>query len=906
MSLTSALNTALSGLAVNQKALSVISQNIANANTVGYTRKVVDQSSIIIPGQGGSGVRIDGISRKVDDYLARAVRDSLGATAQAGVTKDYMGRLQIYLGEPGAANSLDSQIQSFFSAVQALAETPERTSYQSQAVSTANAMARDISGLASATQDLRFQADQDISNGLTAFNESIKKLSVLNSAIAQASALGTGTADLLDKRDTLLNDVCSFMDAQISLQPDGRAFVYTRSGANILNEQTYQMEYSPLKGPTDLTSGATINPINIRRMYDNGDKGPIVGTLTSASDKNGVIDSSQVDGGTLRGLLDIRDTNMTQFLTQLDQLASSVRDTFNALHNQGSGFPGASNYTAEREMLSDDYTGMSGKVQIALLNADGTPAGSPYANETGGMRPLTIDFSKLDGGQGDGKPTLQSIIDEINNYYGTPSNKVSLGNLNQIELASKSFNVPGVPPTFSFDFDLENISGTQSQFFVTDVTVKDDTGTDITNVTSTQPQFALDNANTYTTVAGSNVVTIGTPTAPSVKVGDWVNLPDPGGSVNGIAGVALTGYFQVQAVTPSGFTINTNSATAATGGIVSAGGLSAMPVYDKIESGDHSRTGENGILTANLGGNPSSLYYDITATMGVVQPDGTVKTGTITYHVLRDNNLLNERWGGSSTTGAATLTVPNKGKATIRATLVDADGKEIPEVNGTLGSRGFLKIASTSGDAYVAFTDLDSKEIGLSGQKEASNRGFFHYMGLNNFFTSNTATDTGEETKDSGLNFKVEQRLIDHPSYMTTGKLRQSNQPPTSSTLPPVYTYERDQGDNSLVQQMANINNVAITYKSAGGLPPATMTLSNYAGEMIGYMSDLSTNAQNTLTNKQTLNDGLTKRADSISGVNLDQELADTIIYQNAYTASARIITITNQLFDSLLQTFGG
>ena len=604
MSLSSALTTAISGLAVNQKALSVISQNIANANTVGYTRKVVDQSSIVLDGNRGAGVKIDGVSRKVDEYLNRSVRSAQGSAAKADVVQDYMSRLQIYLGEPGQNNSVDSHINNFFSALQSLAETPERTSFQSQAIATGGQMAQDVSGLANAAQGLRYQADQDISNGITKFNETLKKLSVVNSAVAQANALGNGTAELLDKRDTLLTDISKFMDAQILVQPDGRAFIYTKNGQNLLNEQTYQLEYGALKGADDLTQNAQIQPINVRRVYDTGNLGPIVGTLSSASDESGVVDSSSIDGGTLKGLLEIRDTTMPKFLKQLDQLASTVRDSFNAIHNQGSGFPGATSYTAERAMLPDDYTGISGKVQFAVLNADGTPVASPYPNETNGLAPLTLDFDTLDAGYGNGRPTLQSIIDEFNNYYGSPSNKASLGNLNQIELASSSNNIPGVPPQFTFDFATQNISGTQAQFFVTDVTVKDDTGTDITNVTTTQPQFALDNSTTYATTLNSNVVSVGTAGPNNLKVGDWVYLPDPGTAVNGIPAVAMTGYFQVQSSSAGSFTINLSGSLAASTGTQGVGGLAGMPVYDKVESGDNTRTGANGKLTADFSANP--------------------------------------------------------------------------------------------------------------------------------------------------------------------------------------------------------------------------------------------------------------------------------------------------------------
>ena len=68
MSLSFALSNALSGLQANQAALSVISSNVSNANTEGYTRKIIQQTSIVLNGQ-GAGVNIDSVVRRVDDRL---------------------------------------------------------------------------------------------------------------------------------------------------------------------------------------------------------------------------------------------------------------------------------------------------------------------------------------------------------------------------------------------------------------------------------------------------------------------------------------------------------------------------------------------------------------------------------------------------------------------------------------------------------------------------------------------------------------------------------------------------------------------------------------------------------------------------------------------------------------------
>ena len=154
MSLSLALNNALSGLRVNQASLSVLSNNIANANTEGYSKQYVDQSQVILDGV-GSGVRIDDITRKIDKYLDRSIQREMSNVGAASRVAEYYERVQILMGEPGQANSIDEYVESFFNSLQALSETPDRTSFKTTVAGTADTLARELSGLARALEDLR-------------------------------------------------------------------------------------------------------------------------------------------------------------------------------------------------------------------------------------------------------------------------------------------------------------------------------------------------------------------------------------------------------------------------------------------------------------------------------------------------------------------------------------------------------------------------------------------------------------------------------------------------------------------------------------------------------------------------------------------------------------------------------
>ena len=77
MSLNIALYNAVTGLQLNQRALDITSQNVANVNTEGYSRKIIEQQAMVIDGQ-GAGVKIAAITRRVDEFLLKDMRETLG------------------------------------------------------------------------------------------------------------------------------------------------------------------------------------------------------------------------------------------------------------------------------------------------------------------------------------------------------------------------------------------------------------------------------------------------------------------------------------------------------------------------------------------------------------------------------------------------------------------------------------------------------------------------------------------------------------------------------------------------------------------------------------------------------------------------------------------------------------
>jgi flagellar hook-associated protein 1 FlgK len=452
--LTGALNNALTGINVTQQQLAVVSQNIANVNTVGYSRKIANLQAQYLAGD-GAGASIASIGRRVDDFLVSNIRVQTSVVGRTGLVSDYMDRTQLLFGNPGIGNAINSYITNVFNTLQSLSQTPEDSSLKAATVQNAVSMAQQISQLAQKLQDLRYQADQDLSSAVPIINNSIRQVDLLNNVIAQNEALGRPVSELKDQRDQFLKEIAQYIDIQTYTRSNGSISVSTGS-VSLLDENVYQLQYGAVGSVASLIDDVPLSPL---RVYRSDAEGNLVGTpvvlVTGAASAQV---STSLSSGKIKGILDIRDRQIPNMLAQLDVLAANLRDEFNAIHNKGSGFPGAYSYTGSRAVAGTDVREWSGKARIAVLDSNGQPVSSGYANQLNGFPPLLIDFSTLNGGDGAGRPSVQSIIDEINSYFGVPQKKVDLGNLNNIQIASNNKRVPGSPPLFSFDLDLQNLA----------------------------------------------------------------------------------------------------------------------------------------------------------------------------------------------------------------------------------------------------------------------------------------------------------------------------------------------------------------------------------------------------------------------------------------------------------------
>ncbi len=443
MSLGLALINNVSGLRINQEALSQVSNNITNANTENYTRREITQSANIVDGE-VAGVRLDEVRRVVDNYLTQNARRQIAPSEQSAIKDTYYKRIELFFGQPGEDNGLNAVTDNFFGALGDFANAPELSYNRSNAVEAAINLENSISGLAQQMEQMRLDIDGEISSTVSEINSKIERLQSINLDIVEARRNNANTTASLDERDSTLMELSGLIDVSVVYASDGTVDLFLPRADLLNGSQRYELTYAPISTFSALISGSTISQISAVPVNDDGtiDENGFRATLYPAS--NDTTSQPLFTSGKLMGLLEMRDDELPQLIAQLDRFAGGLRDAYNAIHNDGVGYPPANSLTGTRLVSSTDTHSFSGSFQLAVLNEDGTPALGSYGDGAP-INPLTLNLSEMySGSSGAGNVTLGTIIDAINEYYGPPGAKATLGPLDDIKLNLVSSNVDTV------------------------------------------------------------------------------------------------------------------------------------------------------------------------------------------------------------------------------------------------------------------------------------------------------------------------------------------------------------------------------------------------------------------------------------------------------------------------------
>jgi len=368
--ITQALRTAQSGLLVNQQALNTVSNNIANVNTPGYSKKVVNFENVAVAGV-PAGVKISSVMRQLDEGLLKTLRIENGELATFTGKEDTYQRLQELFGAPGENTSISHLLEKFGEASELLAVNPDQTLEAAEFVRRAEDLIVKIQGMSESIQDLRLQADQKITDVVSQINTITSKIDQLNDDIISNSTVSRDVTDLRDQRDLELDKLSKLVDIRYFYRSDGDVVVFTSGGRTLVDTVPPVLSHV---GAASLTPTSTHAEGDINGIY--------VGTAIESNDM-----TDEVREGELKALIDLRDTVLTDLQSQLDELTAELRDSVNQVHNRGTSFPGVQSATGTRNFIKPgtqtiklDNTNGVDDVAIILFDSTGDQSAATTLN----------------------------------------------------------------------------------------------------------------------------------------------------------------------------------------------------------------------------------------------------------------------------------------------------------------------------------------------------------------------------------------------------------------------------------------------------------------------------------------------------------------------------------------------
>ncbi|MEN3346802.1 MAG: flagellar hook-associated protein 1 [Bradyrhizobium sp.] len=412
MGLSQALSTAMSGLRATQASLSLVSSNVANAETPGYVRKTLNQVAGTT-GEFGSSVQIAGVNRQLDDFLQAQLRTETSGASYADVRSDFLTNLQGVYGNPDSTGTIEDAYNKFLTALQGLQTSPESQSARISAVNAAQSLAQQLNATSQGIQTLRANAEAGISDSVSSANNAMQQIARINVQLQAA----TGTSDastgaLLDQRDRYITQLSQLMDIRTVTNSQNQVTVFTNSGVQLVGSEAATLSFNA-QGTMTPNALANADPTK-----------STVGTITINFPHGGsydMVSTNSIRSGKIAAYLELRDKTLVQAQTQIDQFAASMssalsdKTTAGAAATAGaqSGFDldlsGLQSGNTIHLTYKDNTTGITHNLSIVRVD---DPSVLPLSNTTT-VDPkdevLGIDFS---GG-------MSSVLAQLNGALGT-------------------------------------------------------------------------------------------------------------------------------------------------------------------------------------------------------------------------------------------------------------------------------------------------------------------------------------------------------------------------------------------------------------------------------------------------------------------------------------------------------
>ncbi|MCU0633260.1 MAG: flagellar hook-associated protein FlgK [Gemmatimonadaceae bacterium] len=309
-------------LLTQQRALQVVSQNIANAETPGYSRQeavLTANTPVRFPwGNLGTGVSIVDIARRRDQLLDTAYRDNEGRAAGADSRRSLLAGIENIFGEP-SDRGMSTALDQFWSSWSDLAANPSSSAARNVVQQRGRQVGQLFNAYDRQLTSMRDQAIARVTNTVTQVNDLAAQVADLNGRILASEAGGQTAGDLRDARDLAIDSLSTLIGASAVPNADGTLSVTIANAT--------------------LVDNTTVRPITVQFEQPPAPPALVPADLDLQLRLGTSADPLPPVGGQLGATMTVINSDIPDMRTRLDALASAIAREVNTLHRTGFTFP---------------------------------------------------------------------------------------------------------------------------------------------------------------------------------------------------------------------------------------------------------------------------------------------------------------------------------------------------------------------------------------------------------------------------------------------------------------------------------------------------------------------------------------------------------------------------------------
>jgi flagellar hook-associated protein 1 len=371
-SLSSALSSAVQSLGADTSALEVTNNNIANANTPGYSRQVPVFQEAAPTEEGnlsvGNGVVLEGFQSVRDQLVTSQIQQE--TQAQGGANAQLASLQQIQPTFTTSTQDIGTQMSALFASLSSLSTDPTSSASRQGVLAAGQNLAQAFNTtsntLTAQQAGLNTQVTQDVSQ----INQITQQIAALNPQIAELSAAGQDGGTLQDQQNQLVLNLSALTNVSVTQTPNGETLSTGNGTPLVEGSQSFALH---------TTTGST--------------------GMQQVMDQNGANITSSLTSGDLGGSIQTRDQTISGLLTSLDTLANQFGTAFNAAQAKGfdqNGKAGGNFFT-----VPSTIAGSAASIRMAITNPTAIAASSDGgAGSNGNLANLSaVQTAALPAGQ---------------------------------------------------------------------------------------------------------------------------------------------------------------------------------------------------------------------------------------------------------------------------------------------------------------------------------------------------------------------------------------------------------------------------------------------------------------------------------------------------------------------------